>query len=81
MQTLINSKGFAFLGFLFATLLCHTGTGQTIVEAEPTTTVDVKEISPNVGIGLEKCFERLRFQRPILLTHAGDGSDRIFILE
>ena len=81
MQTLIKSNSFAFLGFLFAVLLCDTGICQTAIEAEPTATVDVKEISPNVGIGLEKCFERLRFQRPILLTHSGDGSDRIFILE
>lgn len=81
MRTLINSKGFAFLGCLFAVLLCHTGNCQTAVQAEPTVTVDAGELTPNVGIGLEKCFQRLRFQRPILLTHAGDGSDRIFILE
>lgn len=33
------------------------------------------------GVGIEKAFECLRFERPILLTHAGDGSDRIFVVE
>ena len=32
-------------------------------------------------IGLERVFPELRFVRPVLLTHAGDGSDRIFIVE
>ncbi len=81
MRTLIYCKGFAFLGCLFAVLVCHTGNCQTAVQAKPTAPVDAVQLSPHAGIGLEKCFERLRFERPILLTHAGDGSDRIFILE
>lgn len=33
------------------------------------------------GVGLERAFPRLRFERPVLLTHAGDGSDRVFVVE
>ena len=33
------------------------------------------------GIGLAKAFPRLRFQRPVVLTHAGDDSDRVFVVE
>ena len=81
MQTLINFRKFAFLGFISLVALSNSGICQTAIEVDPTARAEVNEPSPNVGIGLEKCFERLRFHRPILLTHAGDGSDRIFVLE
>ena len=32
-------------------------------------------------VRIERAFPRLRFERPILLTHAGDGSGRIFVAE
>ena len=34
-----------------------------------------------IGIGIEAAFPSLRFNRPVVLTHAGDGSDRIFVVE
>lgn len=33
------------------------------------------------GAGLERAFPRLRFDRPVGLTGAGDGSGRIFVVE
>ena len=33
------------------------------------------------GIGIEKAFPQLRFERPVDFTHAGDGTDRIFVVE
>ena len=32
-------------------------------------------------VALERAFPRLRFERPVLLTHAGDGTDRVFVVE
>ncbi len=32
-------------------------------------------------VTLERAFPELRFVRPVLLTHAGDGSNRIFVVE
>jgi CubicO group peptidase (beta-lactamase class C family)/glucose/arabinose dehydrogenase len=46
----------------------------------------VKDISPSlktpespINVEVEKAFPKLRFERPILLTHAGDGSGRVFV--
>jgi len=36
---------------------------------------------PLPGVGLERAYPRLRFERPILLTHAGDDSGRLFVAE
>lgn len=41
---------------------------------------------PNAGaaptrMDLVLAFENLRFDRPVFLTHAGDGSDRLFVVE
>ncbi len=33
------------------------------------------------GVGLERAFGQLRFERPIFLTGAGDGSGRMFVVE
>lgn len=37
--------------------------------------------SDGPGIDLEHAFPRLRFQRPVFVTGAGDGSDRLFVAE
>jgi len=78
---MINFKLLSFLICSVAILLCQTGNCQTTVHSAPAANLAINDAETNVGVGLEKCFERLRFQRPILLTHAGDGSDRIFIVE
>ena len=41
---------------------------------------------PNAGaaptrMDLVLAFENLEFDRPVFLTHAGDGSDRLFVVE
>ena len=33
------------------------------------------------GISIERAFPRLRFERPVFLTGANDGTDRIFVVE
>ena len=33
------------------------------------------------GLTLERAFPYLRFERPVELTHAGDGSGRVFVVE
>ena len=33
------------------------------------------------GVALERAFPFLRFERPVELTHAGDGSERVFVVE
>jgi len=38
-------------------------------------------LAQDVGVGLERAFPRLRFERPIFLTGAGDGSGRLFVAE
>ena len=38
-------------------------------------------LAQDAGVGLERAFPRLRFERPIFLTGAGDGSGRLFVAE
>ncbi|MCH8261185.1 MAG: PQQ-dependent sugar dehydrogenase [Planctomycetes bacterium] len=45
----------------------------------PTTATAPDESLPTVR--LSRAFPRLTFTRPIYLTHAGDGSDRLFVVE
>lgn len=33
------------------------------------------------AVRLERCFPQLQFKRPVFLTGAGDGTDRIFVVE
>ena len=33
------------------------------------------------SVTLSRAFPRLTFSRPVFVTHAGDGSDRLFVLE
>ncbi|MEE9130133.1 MAG: PQQ-dependent sugar dehydrogenase [Phycisphaerales bacterium] len=44
-----------------------------------TTTTAADELLPTVG--LSRAFPRLTFTRPVYLTHAGDGSNRLFVLD
>jgi uncharacterized repeat protein (TIGR03806 family) len=39
------------------------------------------QIDAEPSVGLEPAFPALRFNRPVLLTNAGDGSHRIFVVE
>ena len=32
-----------------------------------------------LGVSIESAFPNLRIARPIVITHAGDGSNRIFV--
>jgi len=34
-----------------------------------------------LAVGIEPVFQEIRFNKPIVITHAGDGSDRVFIAE
>ncbi len=34
-----------------------------------------------IAVEIERAFPELKFRRPIVVTHAGDGSDRVFVAE
>ncbi len=38
-------------------------------------------VQEDVAVRLERAFPQLEFQRPIFLTGAGDGTDRVFVVE
>ncbi|HEX3725488.1 MAG TPA: PQQ-dependent sugar dehydrogenase, partial [Pirellulales bacterium] len=44
---------------------------------DPSPSIKVSETPSNVEV--EKAFPKLRINRPILVTHAGDGSGRLFV--
>ena len=44
-----------------------------------TTMAEDIDTSP-IGIQTERAFPNLRLRRPVIITHAGDGSDRLFIV-
>ncbi len=50
---------------------------QQAKSGQPTLAVRIDE-SP-LPVVPERAFANLKFQRPLLLTHAGDGSDRVFV--
>lgn len=58
------------IGVALAVLVVGLATAGSVLAQEDETT-----------IGLERVFPELRFVKPVLLTNAGDGSDRIFIVE
>ena len=41
----------------------------------------VRSVSPAQSVTLVNAFPRLSFTQPILLTHAGDGTNRIFVVQ
>jgi len=56
-----------------ALFLCPPSEASAIVQA------DSVSAESKTGVGLENAFPKLRFNRPIHLTHAGD--DRVFVAE
>ena len=55
--------------FICALVLGCTSTAEAWQEA----------VKPSTGVGLENAFPKLRFNRPVHLTHVGD--DRVFVVE
>ena len=51
---------------------------QTAQDSTPTSTASDESL-PTVG--LSRAFPRLTFTRPVYLTHAGDGSNRSFVVD
>jgi CubicO group peptidase (beta-lactamase class C family) len=49
----------------------------TAAVTDPSPSLKVPETASNLEV--EKAFPKLRFNRPILLTNAGDGSGRVFV--
>lgn len=57
-----------------------------VVALTPVFTADSKTSPPSSsvsqeGVDLERAYPRLRFDRPVFLTGAGDGSGRVFVVE
>jgi len=63
-----NFRNYAAL----AAVLCFYPACEDIVLGE----VDIRPLSKIAAV---RAFPKLRFNRPIVLTHAGDGSNRVFI--
>ncbi|MFK7769239.1 MAG: PQQ-dependent sugar dehydrogenase [Mariniblastus sp.] len=65
---------------LFSVVSCHA---KQATEKVQDTKQDQAKSSEAGGdfVGIERAFSRLRFDRPVYLTNAGDGSDRIFVVE
>lgn len=57
-----------------ASLALLAGIGIGSVAAQP-------PVEKELNIGTEVAFENLTFERPIVVTHAGDGSNRLFVAE
>lgn len=48
--------------------------GATVIAGEPVADTPL-------AVSAERAFPNLEFKRPIVVTHAGDGSDRVFVAE
>ena len=57
---------------ILSSLFAVTTDAMINANSEPTTLPSVR---------LEPAFASLDFQRPVQITHAGDGSDRLFVVE
>ncbi len=79
--TKLPRLGLLALGFLvWLVMLCVSPvTAQESPSPAPSAATAPAE--KPTGIGLEKAFELLRFERPVFLTHAGDDSNRVFVVE
>ncbi len=63
-----------------------TDLGTTDIDADlpprvPNRTCRFEPLPKVKSYGIAKAFEKLRFSRPLFLTYAPDGSDRIFVVE
>ena len=50
-----------------------------VLFVSPGMAAEVKEEPLNVSV--ERAFPEMSFERPIIVTHANDGSDRVFVAE
>ena len=60
-------------GFVSVLVLMGAGSGNVIAE-------DVIKDTP-LAVSTERAFPNLELIRPIVVTHAGDGSNRVFVAE
>lgn len=72
---------FAFMGF-DAVAQTETAKPTSLSSLSPQRRGDVvSSRSQGKHVGIERAYSRLRFNRPVYLTGAGDGSDRLFVVE
>ncbi|WP_194777540.1 PQQ-dependent sugar dehydrogenase [Pararhodonellum marinum] len=71
----------SFLILIFAFVACLDDPDVEEVVEEDEEEEQVEEPPREGPIGLEDAFSQLTFTRPVDLQHAGDGSDRIFVVE
>ena len=57
---------------ILSSLFAFSADAKTSAANEPTTLPSIR---------LEPAFASLTFERPVQITHAGDGSDRLFVVE
>lgn len=71
-------------GTLLASLMLFTGAcvqGDDTPETQTGTTPSSQASAELPNVSLSPAFPKLEFIRPVLATHAGDGSDRLFVVE
>ncbi len=75
-------KSFVLLFALSSLFFCFNLNGQTDQQTDQKGTGEVQaENNSGQHVGLERAYSRLRFDRPVALTGAGDGSGRLFVVE
>ena len=54
-----------------------------VLKAVNSATVSAEEEMKDtpIAVGTERAFPNLDFERPIVVTHAGDGTNRLFVAE
>jgi glucose/arabinose dehydrogenase len=61
--------------------LCSAGCPTSSESAQPTQAAQQAGASTLPAISLSPAYPQLTFVRPVLLTHAGDGTNRVFVVE
>ena len=78
-----------FFGLVCGTAPCVLTNSVVVAQAKPPAVdsplpqlgIQRAEGSEGKHVGLERAYPRLRFDRPVYLTGAGDGSGRLFVVE
>ena len=83
----VYKVGTAYVSLLIVILFWNCGTVAQSQSAKPQTkteqqqTDDIADVDGGQHVGIERAYPRLRFNRPVYLTGAGDGSGRLFVIE
>jgi glucose/arabinose dehydrogenase len=70
---------------LLTAAACSSNAEDEAAGAKPPTTPEARDVETSTAtlpnVNLSPAYPNLSFIRPVLLTHAGDGTDRVFVVE